>query len=482
MTANDARDVRARPKPRTGVTVPAMTRPRRKAPDERPGTRGIEERDHAREWFPPALRRPEGRDDDMLKTRQPTGRMSPPVILVEGGEKTGKAYRLAELSASDRIGRTFWIPFGHAVADEYGAVAGADFEIVEHDGSYAALYDAVSEIRNIAYQAKDAGDAPVLLGIDQVGAEWDLLKGWADNRARGSRQARRILAGDPNADIDIGNLYWTDANEAHARLMRLLMTFPGIVVMTARGRELHPTTENGQPVEGKRDYRVEAHKGIGFDASCWVRLSRDEPALVVGYRSVTRKVRPGVDPPVRLADDWTLEWLIFDFLGFDLAECAVPDLVVPRPARTPQQIADAALRPGTSFAQVKELYAEARDFGVTSEVVQNEFSRDEVLHPLLKRIGDERREAEDADRRPTKEQRDDMAALWAAAGDFEDERARLDFMALALGRSLTDTGALSRDDADKVIARLQAYIQQNTPPAGPAEPGPAQRAAEPAHV
>ena len=67
--------------------------------------------------------------------------------------------------------------------------------------------------------------------------------------------------------------------------MTILMTFPGIVIVTARGGE-SALVENGKPVEGRKSYRVEGHKSLAFDASCWVRLSRDAKPLVVGARSV----------------------------------------------------------------------------------------------------------------------------------------------------------------------------------------------------
>ena len=39
-----------------------------------------------------------------LKTRKPTGRVPWPCILLEGEEKSGKSWALAQFSTSDRIG------------------------------------------------------------------------------------------------------------------------------------------------------------------------------------------------------------------------------------------------------------------------------------------------------------------------------------------------------------------------------------------
>ncbi len=113
--------------------------------------------------------------------------------------------------------------------------------------------------------------------------------------------------------------------------MRLLMTFPGIAVMTARGKWVAAMGENGQPVEGKKEYKVEGQKSLAFDASCWVRLDRDNPGQVIGCRSVHTGIRPGHDDPKPLPSDWTLEWLIFDALKCDPREAHVRDVVELQP-------------------------------------------------------------------------------------------------------------------------------------------------------
>lgn len=252
-----------------------------------------------------------------LKTRQPTGRVPWPLILVEGSEKSGKSYSVAALSASDKVGQTYWIDLAEGSADEYGAVPGARYLVVEHDGKWATIFAAVEAIYAEAERANNAGEPPVVLAIDSMTAEWNMLKDWAGNRAKGSASNRRKLAQDPQAEITISQNYWNDANSRHAKLMRLLMTFPGIAVMTARGKWVAAIGDNGQPIEGKKEYRVEGQKSLAFDASCWVRLDREKPGQVIGLRSVHAGVRPGRDEPKDLPPDWTLEWLVFEALKCD---------------------------------------------------------------------------------------------------------------------------------------------------------------------
>ena len=72
-----------------------------------------------------------------LKTRKPTGAVPWPLVLIEGEEKAGKTWACAEFTASPKVGRCFWIDLGEGAADEYGAIPGADYEVVEHDGGWA---------------------------------------------------------------------------------------------------------------------------------------------------------------------------------------------------------------------------------------------------------------------------------------------------------------------------------------------------------
>lgn len=264
------------------------------------------------------------------RTRKPTGAVPWPLVLLEGGEKSGKSWACAELSASEKVGQTYWIDLGEGAADEYGAIAGARYLVVEHDGTWQSILGQVIEVRDEAARAKAAGEPPVVLVIDSMTAEWDLLKDWAHNRAKGSKSNQQKLARDPNAEIQISTNYWNDANARHRRLMTILMTFPGIVVITARGKEVAAMDAAGRPIEGSKDYKVEGQKAIAFDASVWVRLSRDQAPVVVSARSVHVGVRPGVDRPVP-APNFTLEWLIFDVLKCDPAVARVREMTEIKP-------------------------------------------------------------------------------------------------------------------------------------------------------
>src|SRR3712207_7265593 len=51
-----------------------------------------------------------------------------PCILLEGEEKAGKSWALAQFSASDKIGMLYWIDLNEGAGDEYGAIPGAKYE------------------------------------------------------------------------------------------------------------------------------------------------------------------------------------------------------------------------------------------------------------------------------------------------------------------------------------------------------------------
>ena len=259
-----------------------------------------------------------------LKVRKPTGRVPWPLILIEGSEKAGKSWACAELSASDKVGQTYWLDLGEGAADEYGAIAGARYLVLEHDGTWRSITEQVDAVKAEAERVAKLGEPPVVLVIDSITAEWELLKDWAASRAR-QRQKNLPADQEPRISMDL----WNDAGARHRKLMTTLMTFPGIVVVTARGKDVAAMDDAGKPIANTKEYKVEGQKTLAYDATVWIRVSRDHAPLVVGCRSVHAGVRPGVDKP-RPAPGLTLERVIFDILKCNPAEAQVRDLVNPQ--------------------------------------------------------------------------------------------------------------------------------------------------------
>lgn len=409
-----------------------------------------------------------------LSTRPPTGKVPWPLILVEGPEKAGKSWACAELSASPRVGQTYWIDLGEGSADEYGAIPGARYLVVEHDGSFSAILSAVEEIKAIAAKAAGAGEPPVVLVIDSMTAEWDALKAIADQRAR-QRLAKKGRSLAVDAEPQISMDLWNEVNGRHRKLMTHLMTFPGIAVMTARGKEVASLDDSGRPIEGTKEYKVDGQKHLAFDASVWIRVGRDNPPLVVGARSVYAGIKPGTDKP-KVLPDLSLERVVFEILRCGGAShvrhlvnpiVTAADLAEPDGAPVPAPVdREPELAAVTAAATSKEALAAAWSAMVAASRA-GEISADASTR--LKALWQARRDevasgpsavaGQDLHRR--------MHALWREAGFGEDRDARLAFTSEVLGRPVTTSAGLTVADADQLIERLVGYVRQNEPPADP---------------
>jgi hypothetical protein len=325
-----------------------------------------------------------------LKTRQPTGAVPWPLTLVEGGEKSGRTWACALLTRSPKVGRCLWIDFGEGRADEYGAIPGVKYEVVVHDGTWASFYGAVVDASEAAGKAQANGEPPVVLIIDNMTAVWDLLCEIARARAATSRSNRAKLRDDPHAEITVTSNYWNDVHEMHKQLMAVLKRFEGIVLMVANGK---PVTvfKDGQPVEGKKEHKVDADRALAGAASCWVRLSRDEPPTIVGCVSVHYGIRPGIDAPRRLPDDWSFERLIFDVLKCDPHKTrARPVVETDATIIEPKVILNELLNSATTVERVRELGELIVAQGYQSLLVINERKAEEEFLQLARRTYRER--------------------------------------------------------------------------------------------
>jgi hypothetical protein len=259
-----------------------------------------------------------------LYTEVPDGAVPYPMILVEGEEKAGKSWVAAEFTGSDKVGRSFWFEFGfEGTARQYGAVPGARYQIVPFKGLYD-LMAKLAHVRKIAVAAKAAGEKPVVVVVDTMSAEWKTLAKWAEWKARGSKENRKRLEADPNAEVIVGPAYWNPATDRHYELLNLLASIPGIVILTARGKEVTEFGANGQPLpNGQKTWSVEAQKNLGFDSTAWVRMHRGKNgrrgrAELIACRSTFAGIRPGEDSALVMPKDRNvLEWLVFDYMKCD---------------------------------------------------------------------------------------------------------------------------------------------------------------------
>ncbi|RBQ05178.1 hypothetical protein DQE82_26910 [Micromonospora sp. LHW51205] len=420
-----------------------------------------------------------------LKTRKPTGRVPWPLILIEGGEKSGKSWACAQFSTSPRIGQMYWIDLGEGAADEYGAIPGANYLVVEHDGTWAQIQGAVDAVKAEAARAADAGQPPVVLVIDSMTAEWDLLKDWASDKARQRHNAKArkynkpLLAADeePKISMDL----WNEAGARHRKLMTTLMTFPGIVLLTARGKDVAALDDKGAPIAGTKDYRVEGHKTLGFDVSCWIRLDRSKPGTVIGVRSVHVGIRPGYDDPIELARDWTVENIVFETLRCAPAEAHTRDLVALQPAE-PDDERPVSAPPAARPVSGPPAALSAAATGLLDDLAQctDETGLRRVWRAAGEAVNDGRISQAEAEHfqgqwrirkeqlipsNPATEPMHKKIHALCREVDLTDRDDRLRFLSEVTGRQITTQRQLSLPEADKVITRLEAVVAQSNPPA-----------------
>ncbi len=240
-----------------------------------------------------------------LRTRKPTGRAPWPLVLLEGEEKAGKTYAALALSASERVGPTYAFDLGEGSLDEYAALG--PFEIVDHDGSYR---DFLGQLEAVLALPVDPAK-PTVVVIDSMTALWGALVDEATDSARRSSAGRKMLERDPDAEVPVTMDKWNVAKRKWRRVMDQLMAYSGIVVVTARGKEV-AVVEGGKPKNGQTEWKVEAEKSLAFDASCWVRLTRPRRAALIGARSLTLVIPEGRELPL---PGFSLDKLIFEQLG-----------------------------------------------------------------------------------------------------------------------------------------------------------------------
>lgn len=257
-----------------------------------------------------------------IRGHKATGAAPWPLILLEGEPGSGRSWRAALLSADERIGQMYWLDLAEGVGDQYGAIPGTDYTVLDHDGTYADILQHIEEVHAEAKRAREAGEPPVALVIDTVSDLWAGLTEWVHKIARSSRKNQEILKADPNADIDPGHTYWNKATARWKRIMLRLMTFPGVVVVIANGQEVTEFDAAGKPTRGKA-WSVDGQKRLPNDVMVHVRVFRDDRPQIIKARTVHGGIRPGHDAPRRVEDrDDLLAWIVFDVLKCDPATAA----------------------------------------------------------------------------------------------------------------------------------------------------------------
>lgn len=232
----------------------------------------------------------------VLKTRKPTGKPSWPILLLAGAEKSGKSFSAAKAASSDLIGRTYWITIGEDEPDEYGQLG--DFDIVEHDGSYRGILDA---IKAAGAQPIAALDGTPLLVVDSMTRLWDLITAHAQEVANARARKRGKASQDQDAQITMD--LWNAAKDQWNHVMDAVRAFPGPVILTARLDVVAVMNEAGQPTPAKTT-KVQAHKSLPFDVGAVIEMPARGETWITGVRSVRLQLAERTRAP----KDFTVDW------------------------------------------------------------------------------------------------------------------------------------------------------------------------------
>lgn len=245
------------------------------------------------------------------RTRRPTGAASWPRVLLSGEDGTPAAWLAAEFTADDRIVTTYWLEVGTGrTGDEYAAVPGADYELLDHDGTWTDIYGQVSAAWETARAVSDGGAMPSALVVNGMSAIWSMLTAFADRRAR-RREAGVLLRNgmDPDpaysseVDVEVKADLWTLVGRRHDQLMAKILTWPGPVILIAREK---------RSSEGRRVVKV--HESVGAGVTAWVRLALDD-LPEIAYLSTARHSRLTAEQRAELRPGLTLTRLVWDWSG-----------------------------------------------------------------------------------------------------------------------------------------------------------------------
>lgn len=273
-----------------------------------------------------------------LVTRKPSGLPPWPILLIAGAEKAGKSYSAAQVSASKLIGRTLWIGVGEDDPDEYGALPGARFEIVSHDGTYRGILAALT-----ACAAEPQADGkPNLIVLDSATRMWDLLcdeqQVEANRRARVKAERNKQPVADQDATITMDQ--WNTAKQRWAHCIDALRDHTGPSILTARLEEVTVLDDRGNPTKN-HTWKVKAEKSLPYDVGAIVEMPQRGKTFLTGVRSL--RFKPDPKNPERTAyPEFTVEKLWTDLGLAEKDATSVRQHTANDPEDKPAADADAA--------------------------------------------------------------------------------------------------------------------------------------------
>lgn len=206
-----------------------------------------------------------------LRTSKPTGQMPYPTTVIAGVKGSGKTSQLVLASASDLVGRSFLLTVGEERPDAFAGMGGADFEMIEHDGTFADILD---QIREVHATPRGEDGRPNFFGLDTMSAIWNLLleQGQTAANRRAQLAAQRQRSAAPVGPVKMVNEDWEALRRDWGTLLNLLRTMDGPVAMTARLEELTVTVDGVATAE--KVWRMRADPNLGYEVTAVIEMAR----------------------------------------------------------------------------------------------------------------------------------------------------------------------------------------------------------------
>lgn len=245
------------------------------------------------------------------RTRRPTGQAPWSRVLISGEPGTDAAEMAAAFSGDERIVTTYWLEIEPgSTGDVYASVPGADYELLDHDGTWADIYAQLDAAWQVAREVAEQGGMPSALVVNSMSAEWAMLSDLADRRARRRTAEDLIDRGmDPapayssEVEVEVKADLWKLVGRRHGQFMGKVLTWPGPVILIAREK---------RDADGR--WVLKAQDQLGFDVTAWVRLTRAEKPEILSLL-VPKRGRLNSTQRRALRTKFTLSALVWEWSG-----------------------------------------------------------------------------------------------------------------------------------------------------------------------
>lgn len=357
-----------------------------------------------------------------IVTRRPTGKVPYPMLCIAGVEKAGKSYSAALFSKSDLIDRTFYIEIGEGAADQYGAIPGVRYEIVEHDGSYDGIGAAIWA----ATQQPRENGKPHAIVVDSATELWDMVCEEQQLKANQRAAAKAVDQGkpEPAEDAQISIDLWNVAKKKWRKIVDMLRVYDGPTVLLTR-MELVTVMANGKPTT-EREWKIRAEKNLAYECDGIVKMYAPQVAKLSGLRSTRLQVPPGAEMPL---PSFTIDDLLRR-MGLDGTVAMAPrSYTAPRP-QDAEELQDRPMQRSEPLTE--------DEWTTTPEQVAESMAvtRNRAPEPI------------------TAGQQKKMHALLSENG-LGARAAGLKFLTEIAGRDITSSKQLTKHEAKKVVEALE---------------------------